>query len=108
MLEELQKLQFDSGKDSEGKAREPYKESTKRYKRRKGQATNRVTLKDSGDSYGSIKVSADSKGVEIEVPTKQFNFMVKKYGSNTIGLTDELWKKFIEATIFKDIRKKFG
>lgn len=106
-LEDLQRAQFDSGKDANGNQREPYKASTKRYKRAKGQPTNRVTLKDTGESYKAVKVSADNQGITVDVPTKQFNYMVKKYGDSTIGVEPETLKKFIEQYVLPDIKNEF-
>lgn len=106
-LEDLQRKQFDSGKDSKGKQRKPYAASTQRYKRKKGQPTDRVTLKDSGDSYKSVKVNADQKGITIDVPTKQMEFMVKKYGDDTIGIEPQALREYFEQTILTEIRNEF-
>ena len=107
-LAELQRKQFDSGKDANGKQRKPYADSTKRYKRKKGQPTNRVTLKDSGDSYKSVKVKADMRGIEIDVPTPQFKYMVKKYGDDTIGIEPQALKQYFEQTVLTQIRNEFA
>ena len=107
-LEDLQRKQFDSGKDATGKQRKPYAASTQRYKRKKGQPTNRVTLKDSGDSYKSVKVKADIKGIEIDVPTTQFEYMVKKYGDDTIGIEPQALKQYFEQTVLTQIRNEFA
>jgi len=106
-FEELQRKQFDSGKDAKGKTREPYALSTQRYKRRKGQPTNRVTLKDSGDSYREVNVSANMNGVEIDVPTDYFKYMVTKYGEDTIGVEPDKWREYIEKYILPEIANEF-
>lgn len=107
-LEDLQRAQFDSGKDYKGKERKPYSPVTVRYKRAKGQPTNRVTLKDTGESYIDTKVTADYQGITIDVPTDYFKYMVKKYGEDTIGISSEALKDYFENHIFTAIRNEFA
>lgn len=99
-LEELQRKQFASGNDSEGNSRGRY---SRKYARKKGKSSP-VDLKLTGDSYKQTKAKANSKGIEIEVGTDYFKYLVKKYGKNTIGLEDELWQKYFNNTVIPRVK----
>lgn len=90
-----------------------YTPFTKAYKKRKGQPTNRVTLKDSGNFYRSIQAKSIGNGdVEITGNTiKQGVDLQSRWGVNLIGLTkiktNELGIK-IKDNIIKKVRKGIG
>lgn len=67
----------------------PYAESTKYIKRMKGQPTNRVTLRDTGDFHASFRVKADDEKFSIEADDWKTEKLVRSYGPQVIGLTDE-------------------
>lgn len=78
-------------------------------KTRKGQPTNRVTLKDTGAFYKSIRAMAVGNG-DLEIDAnymKQGTDLRTRWGKNLLGLTqlkkDELVKKLI-PTIQNNIR----
>jgi hypothetical protein len=101
--------QFDKGKDANNISFIPsYAESTRRIKRSKGQPTNRVTLKDTGDLYNSIEIVANVANFEINAGVEYFTFLVGHYGSNTIlGIQPEAMKEFIEEYTLPEIEKNF-
>lgn len=62
----------------------------------KGQPIDRVTLKDTGDFYRSWRVFLDSNS-DLEItndPIKGSTDLLKEWGKNVIGLTDESQSKF--------------
>jgi len=89
--------QMDSGKDSLNISFVPsYADSTKQYKRRKGQPTNRVTLKDTGDLYRSIQIDTTTTQAIITANVEYFKYLVTHYENNVIlGIQSDLMKDFI-------------
>lgn len=87
----------------------PYSQYTIREKQRKGQPHNRVTLKDTGDFYGSFNVMADKSQFEVFATDPKTAYLRAKYG-NIFGLTQENKQILIEdylrdkiATLVKSI-----
>ena len=59
-IADMNRAQLWAGKDSSNtKMSPPYAKSTKKRKARKGQPTNRITLKDAGDFHASITAKAE-------------------------------------------------
>lgn len=88
---------------------EPYKPRTIREKRKKGQPTNRVTLRDEGLFHASFKVVTGPIDFEIEATDWKTEDLVAKYGEQILGLTDEnlarlLWD-YIYPSLVEHIRK---
>ena len=82
--------QYDLGQDRNGKRITPeYAESTIRYKRRKGQPTNRVTLQDTGQYHDTFKIRYEDEGFELYANDWKAGFLDKKYGKEIYGLQDE-------------------
>tara|TARA_R100000541_G_C1858296_1_gene78791 strand:- start:206 stop:613 length:408 start_codon:yes stop_codon:yes gene_type:complete len=99
----LQMALFEQG--VEGKE---YADSTIKVKKRKGQPTNRVTLKDSGDFYDSWVVSANNNGfVFTSDPTKGDYSLFDDYDENLVFKTmdeetlDKLYDHFTLRIINK-------
>ena len=67
----------------------PYSPRTIRVKIKKGQPTDRVTLKDTGDFYNSFEVVFDENGFYITSTDEKAKYLVEKYGRNIFRLTDE-------------------
>lgn len=57
---------FDRGEDGRGISLGDYKLSTIKYKKKKNQPTNRITLKDSGKFYASLRLITTEDGFYIE------------------------------------------
>lgn len=77
----------------------PYAESTIRKKIKKGQPTNRVTLKDTGDFYKSLRIEFDDKGFYIASNDFKSPYLLEKYGPTIFRLTDENLKILIHRYI---------
>jgi hypothetical protein len=67
----------------------PYEPLTIEIKTIKGQPTDRVTLKDTGDFYESFFISADNEGFFIDATDWKRDELVEKYGAEIFGLTDK-------------------
>ena len=101
--------QFFEGKDSMNVNFVPdYATSTKKYKQRNGQPTNRVTLKDSGDLYDSITIQANTTQAIISTNIEYFKYLVAHYGNNTIlGIQDDAMEAFLVRYTLPEIEKNF-
>jgi phage gpG-like protein len=101
--------QFDKGQDSNGAQFIPsYALSTKVIKRSKGQPTDRVTLKDSGDLYGNITIQANTTNAIIETNTDYFKYLLVHYKNNSIlGIQDEAMEEFLIDYTLPEIEKNF-
>lgn len=81
---------YNLGQDRNGDAITPeYAESTIRYKRRKGQPTDRVTLQDTGQYHDTFKIRYEAEGFELYANDWKVGFLDKKYGKEIYGLQDE-------------------
>lgn len=69
--------------------RVPYKPLTIQLKRAKGQPTDRVTLKDTGDFHASIYVSFDNTKMTVLADDPKTAKLVRKYGFEILGLTEQ-------------------
>lgn len=82
--------QYDLGQDRYGNEIRPeYAESTIRYKRRKGQPTDRVTLQDTGQYHDTFKIRYEAEGFELYANDWKAGFLDRKYGKEIYGLQDD-------------------
>lgn len=85
---------FELGEDSQGRTLESiggeYSPFTVQEKQRKGQPTDRITLKDTGAFYLTFDVKPFKGGFVIEANTiKDNDDLEKRWGDEIIGLNDE-------------------
>lgn len=109
LIDEQTNVQMFQGEDSQGKQFIPsYALSTKIVKRKKGQPTNRVTLKDSGDLYKSIKIDAKTTQFIISANVEYFKYLVTKYDQNTIlGLQEDFLREYTKQAILPNLKRKW-
>lgn len=84
----------------------PYKPKTIRIKKKKGQPTTRVTLRDTGVFHKSMFVVFDSEGFYITSDDKKTPWLVKKYGEEIFRLTDQNLTRIIRSHIKKELVKQ--
>ena len=84
----------------------PYSPVTIAIKEAKGQPTNRVTLRDTGDFEASFFLEVGDKQFEIKASDFKTEDLIKKYGRQILGLTDENIAALIWQYIFPDLMKK--
>lgn len=84
----------------------PYSPYTIEIKKQKGQPTNRVTLHDEGDFTGSFFIQVGTGLFEIKAADFKTQDLIKKYGRQILGLTDENIKELINKYILPDILKQ--
>ena len=70
----------------------PYASLTVEIKQLKGQPTNRVTLRDTGDFHYSFYIRYTSDGFEITAADWKTEGLIKGYGEAIMELTDDNFK----------------
>ena len=103
-----EKQLFKKGERSDGLKLTPaYADSTKSYKRKRGQRISNVTLKDSGDFYNSIRVYPADEEVEIKTDgsLNYSKFLEGRYGAEIYGLQDKFIKEFYNRFISKPVTR---
>ena len=84
----------------------PYRPLTIAIKEEKGQPTNRVTLRDTGDFESSFYIEVGDRQFEIKASDWTTEALIKKYGRQILGLTDENILSLIWDYIYPDLMKK--
>ena len=84
----------------------PYSKNTIAVKITKGQPTNRVTLRDTGEFHASFVVYADDTKFFIDAKDWKTNKLGEKYGEEIFGLTDENINELIWEYIYPALMSK--
>lgn len=97
---------FQKGIGSDGQAITPgYSPLTISIKRQKGQPTDRVTLRDTGEFHRSFEIRYGNDAFAFAATDPKTQKLEKKYGSEIFGLTDQSLDEAIE-TVKPDINEK--
>ena len=103
---------FNDGIDSLGDSLGEYSPFTVELKKAKGQPTNRITLKDTGDFYKTFKVEVKDDSFFINAnPIKEDTNLFDDFGSEIVGLTEDNQKKISKTILdntIKYIRKQLA
>lgn len=84
----------------------PYTAKTIQNKKRKGQPTTRVTLRDTGAFHKSMFVVFDSEGFYITASDEKTEELIKKYGEEIFRLTDKNFTRIVRSHIRKELVKR--
>lgn len=84
----------------------PYRPSTIRAKKKKGQPTTRVTLRDTGAFHEAMFVVFDSEGFYITSEDPKTGALVEKYGDEIFRLTNENFTRIIKSHVRKELVKR--
>lgn len=84
----------------------PYSPYTIEIKKQKGQPTNRVTLHDEGDFAASIYLEVGDDQFLVKAADFKTEELIKKYGRQILGLTDESLATVIWSYIYPDLLAK--
>ena len=95
-----------NGRDEKIMSYAPYAASTIRNKRKKGQPTTRVTLKDTGSFHESMYLVVDSEGFYITSSDEKTNKLTAKYGDSIFRLTDKNFNRILRSHIRKELIKR--
>lgn len=82
---------------------QPYRPSTIKAKIRKGQPTNRVTLRDTGEFYKSMFLVFEPDGFYITSSDDKTKYLIKKYGEEIFRITDSNLTKLLREHIRKEL-----
>lgn len=95
-LKNYQQQQMYAGQRADGENIDPLHGKYKGYalftvleKQKKGQVTNRVTLKDEGNFYLGIRVTATQKGVDFKGTDEKTDTLIAYYGPQIFGLNKD-------------------
>jgi len=98
---------FNYGIDGEGKKIMPtYSPSTIEFKKIKRQRTSFVTLRDTGEFYGSMFIDFKENEVIINSMSYKTSFLILKYGVSIMRLTEQEELFIIDSIIEPFIIKK--
>ena len=86
---------------------QPYTPYTKTLKEAKGQPTGRVTLFDTGDFYKGFKFDKVGTKIYPDSTDSKTERLVKKYGEQIFGLTDENLQYFINIFLKPRMIERF-
>lgn len=86
---------YERGIDADGNSLGEYTPFTVETKRRKGQPTDRVTLKDEGDFHRGFFATTDKFPIVFGSSDPKADMLEDKYG-NIFGLTTDNKKAFVE------------
>lgn len=96
-LLEKQKEQLFAGKDGSGEAITPfYRPATIAIKRKKGQPTDRVTLRDKGDFYGGLFVDVRKDSFVVDSTDPKAGALIKKYGPDILKIGGDFKEEYIQ------------
>lgn len=84
----------------------PYTAKTIQNKKRKGQPTTRVTLRDTGAFHKSMFVVFDSEGFYITASDEKTQDLIKKYGEEIFRLTNKNFTRIVRSHIRKELVKR--
>jgi hypothetical protein len=84
-----QQLQAQGEDNQKRTIRPPYSPVTRRYKARRGQPANRVTLRDTGDFHDSIFALFEGDEITLYADDPKAPKLVAKYGRDVLGLTTD-------------------
>ena len=100
---------YDSGEDRNGnKIQPPYTPVTVQIKLKKGQPTNRVTLRDTFEWQSSFFVQYLADGFEIMASDWKTDRLKAKYGDEILGLQDDnvsyLLENFYQPKLIEELK----
>lgn len=101
---------YERGLDSLGvsiSSYQPYTEKTIEIKQMKGQPTDRVTLRDTGEFHASFYVTFESDCFFIDAQDWKTEKLVNKYGYQIFGLTPENKMEIASEYLQPDLINKF-
>ncbi len=84
----------------------PYKPSTIKAKKRKGQPTTRVTLRDTRAFHNAMYVVFDEEGFYITSSDTKTAALKAKYGDDIFRLTDENFNRVLRSHIRRELVKR--
>ena len=104
--DENTRVLFNEGVDSQGNKLPEYSETTKRIKAKKGQPTNRMTLKDTGDFHKGFFARISSGKMTISSKDDKTNELTERYGQDIFGLQADDRRLVSREMVLPDLIKE--
>jgi len=110
LIDQQTDKQFDKGKDSFNVNIVPeYTNFTKSIKIGNRQPIDRVTLKDTGKLYKSIRIQTTKNNMVISANVEYFKKLVAQYKTNKLlGIQDEAMQEFIKKYTYPVVKTNFN
>jgi len=86
----------------------PYSPYTVMMKQMRGQPTDRVTLRDTGDYHKSFYIKIGPNYFEVMASDSKTEELVKEYGEEIMQFTEENVNEIIWSYIYPQLLKKFN
>ena len=96
---------FKRGIDSTGNQLPSYSPVTIHIKQAKGQPTDRMTLRDEGDFHSKFRIERTADGLRISSDDAKTEMLIRNYGEEIFGLTDDNFQIFLEDYFQPQIKK---
>lgn len=84
----------------------PYAASTIAAKKKKGQPTTRVTLRDTGEFHKSVHVVYDAGGFYLKSDDAKAEELIQKYGADIFRLTNKNFNRILRVHIRRELVKR--
>jgi hypothetical protein len=101
----INKQLFRQGIDGDGVKLPGYKRTTIRYKIAKGDPTDRTTLRDDGDFYRHIEVTATTQYFVVSSDVPYDDKIIKRYGKGVLKITNENMREFMDAYFLPNLKE---
>ena len=98
---------YEKGINHDGESIGRYAPSTVREKRKKGQPTDRVTLRDKGDFHDEFFIDYDPDAAYIESRDQKTPTLVTDWGPRIFGLTEENLQILIDEFMHEALLEEF-
>lgn len=96
-----------NGRETELMNIKPYTRATIKRKQKRHQPIDRVTLKDTGEFYGSLYVDHDEKGFYVtSADDDKREYLIDLYGPEIFRLTNENLSRFLKEYVKPELKKK--
>lgn len=96
---------YNSGVDAEGNSLGGYSEITKKLKRKKNKRTSHVTLRDSGDWYGSMFIDFQEGSILVDATDWKTGLLEDVYGEEILNLSEDEASIFVDSILEPELEK---
>lgn len=96
---------FEKGQDGDQKKLAGYARTTIRIKQRKGQPTDRTTLRDTQAFHNSVTVTGFPLALEITAPVPYTQYLIKRYGEKILVPEKEFMAGWLQRYFIPQLKK---
>jgi len=96
---------YNRGVDAKGNSLGVYSARTKILKKKKNQRTTHVTLRDSGDWYGSMFIDFKEGSIFVDATDWKTGLLEDVYGQEILSLSDSETALFVDSSLEPELEK---